>query len=481
MSQGIGARAVRGAAWLGSGQLVRQVLAFVTNIALARLLFPDDFGLFGMTVAASEIAQILTDFGLGAAIIQRRESDACTLTTCFWLNLAIAIGAGLLLFAAGPMVARYFGREEIRELLLPLSFNMVLGGSLVVPLALLTQRMQFREITVAQTSGSIAASLGTVGLAAGGIGVWALAMQPLIGSVVTGVCLFRFARWRPAGRPRLAAVNHMLSFSGQLLGNSLLGTVSRNLHAAILGRFLGSTALGVYNLASGITGSILYQVSSVVVRVLFPTLANLRDEPERLREAWLKACAGIAMFGFPAMAGVVAVAPDLIPVVFGPQWTPGVGVLRILSANMAIQSVLTTSSTVLMVMGRADLLLKTSLASTALIGMGLWLGAQHGIEGAAEGYALASLATYALTTSLACRECGLRLNELLRALLPYAAAALGMAIIVVGLGQALAATAGPMRLVLCIGCGIASYALLILAVANSHALGLIREIRVRMR
>lgn len=481
MTHNVGTLAVRGVAWLGSGQLVRQMLAFATNIALARMLFPDDFGLFGMAFAAAEVAQILTDFGLGAALIQRRESSPSALTTCFWLNLAVGLCVALGLLAISPLFVSYFGRPEIYSLVVLLAVNIFVSACLVVPLAVLTQNLRFRDITIAQTVGSIAASICAIALAATGFGVVALAMQPLIGNLVTGTGLFMRSKWRPKGRPSLASVQGMLTFSGHLLGNSLIGCVGRNLHAAILGRQLGSDALGLYNLASGMTGTVLFQVSSVIVRVLFPTLSNLRDQPDKLREAWFKACSAIAIVALPAMAGIIAVAHDLVPVVFGPQWTPAIDVLRILSAAMAIQSVLTTSGTILMSLGKADLLFRTSIVSIVAIGAGLLIGATYGIEGAATGYALAGTSTYLLITILACREAGTTVISLTRGLMPWILASIGMCICVMLLAATLDTFTAPLRLLLCVIAGVILYGIFLLLIARQKTLTLFGEVCSRLR
>jgi len=476
----LGIRAVRGVAWLGSGQVIRQILAFVTNIVLARMLFPDDFGLFGMAFAATEIAQILTDFGLGAALIQSRESKPIALTTCFWLNLALGLIVCVLLIAIAPLIAEFFRRPEITWILVPLALNMVVAASMVVPQALLTQQLKFREMTMAQTIGSIVASIGSISLAMNGAGVWALVLQPVIGNICNCALMYFQARWLPRGRPKISAVRHMLVFSGQLLGNNLLSCIGRNLHAAILGRQIGSSALGMYNLASGMTGTIVFQVSSVIVRVLFPTLSSLRDQPERLAAAWLKACAAIAIIAFPAMFGMIAVAPDLVPVVFGEQWRPAIPVLRILCAVMAFQSVLTTSGTVLMALGRADLLLRTSFVSIGSIALGLWLGAGYGLEAAATGYALGAIGSSLLVTYLACQETGVRFRHLAKELLPWGLSSFVMALGVIGLAYLLVDALPGLRLAVCVFCGAAAYVFVLLLVAPERTRGLFHDVFSRL-
>lgn len=481
MSNDIGTRAVRGAAWLGTGQMLRQGLAFATNIILARTLFPDDFGLFALAFAAAEIAQILTDFGLGAAIIQRQEKSQVALTTCFWITMGVGVLIAILLILGGPLLASFYDRPEVIFLVIPLAINMVICASLVVPQAVLTQDLKFREITIAQIIGSVTASIGSISLAMAGTGVWALASQPAIGNITTGVMLFYFSRWRPTGTLLLTSIQGMISFSWKMLSISLISSIGRNLHAFILGKQLSASALGHYNLASGITGSILFQISSVIVKVMFPTLASMRDDPTRLPAVWLKASSAIAIISFPTMAGVIAVAPDLVPVVFGQQWIPAIDVLRILCVVMAVQSVLTTAGTILMVLGRVDILLRITVATVPAIGVALWYGVKYGIEGAAIGYALVNIVSYAITSMLACREIRLAYSIFFLELAPWAIASIIMALIVASLATLLEGYSPGARLIISIVIGMILYASILLIFSRRQAIELIGDITNRLR
>lgn len=480
-NQRISVRAVRGVAWLGSGQLIRQLLGFATNIVLARMLVPDDFGLFGMAFAIIEVAQSLTDFGLSAAIIQRRESNFQVLTTYFWLNLGVGIFTALALVGSGPLLANYLGRPELFMLMIPLAFNMVISSILVVPQAILSQNLKFREITFSQTLGSIIAAIGAVILASQGMGVWALTAQPVIGGIICGLSLYIHARWLPKGRPKISLIRDMLSFSGNMLGASIVSCAGRNIHAFILGRLLSGTSLGLYNLAAGITGIILYQVSSVIVRVMFPTMSKLSGNPDAQRTLWFKASSIIAVFSFPSMMGMIAVAPDLMFTVFGPSWVPAVEVLRILSALMAVQSVLTTSATVLMALGRADTLFHISLITTIVITFALWEGARlGGIEGAALGYAGVNIISLLLTTFLACQKIQASAWRFFVALIPWAFCAAIMGIGVFLLAERLFLVQAWIRLATCICAGIILYLLLLLIFARKATFEIMIDLRDRL-
>lgn len=476
----LGGKAVRSVAWLSAGQLGRQILAFSTNLVLARLLVPDDFGLFGMTYVAAEIAQVFISFGLGATIVQRQVTSANVLTTCFWFNVAIGIVAGLGLVACGPLLSTYFQRAEVNSLVMPLAINMVVAGASVVPQALLTQRLQFRDMTIAQIVGSVSASIGALLLAWAGVGVWALAAQPLIGNTVTCAMMMRQGRWLPGLKPALRHLEGMVSLSLNLLGSNLVSTAGRNLHTFVIGRYLGAAPLGAYGLASGLTGTVLFQITSVIVRVLFPTLSLLKAEPERLSSAWLKANAAVALTTIPIMAGAAAMAPDVVHVLFGPQWEAAIDVLRILCVAMAVQSALTTTGTVLLTYGRGDLLLKTSIATAVLSGAAYWIGTvTGGLTGAAWAFLVVCVLTHLWMAALACREVGMPLSRLLGQLLAPALCSAGMALVMVLLSQWLHGWLPLTRLLACTAAGALTYVALLLLFARRTTWTLVCDIRAQ--
>ena len=481
MTADLGTRAVRGVAWLGGGQLLRQGIGFITTITLTRLLAPEDFGLFAMTYVAVEFAQLVTNFGFGAAIVQRQVSSPAVLNTCFWLNIMLAAVVAAVMLAGAPALAGYFGRHELSGLMLPLSLNVAISAAMVVPQSLLTMRMQFRQIIMAQTIGSVIAAVVVVTAAAQGLGYWSLALQPMVGSAVTCLAMMVYGRWWPGREMAWREVRGLMDFSGFVLLGSVVSFLARSMPTFVIGRVLGSSALALYGLASGITGTIIYQVSSVIVRVLFPMLSSIKDDPPRLRAAWSRATAGISAVAMPLMAGVAATASDFVFVVLGAQWADAAGPLRYLCVAMAFQSVLTTSGTVLLSLGRARTNFVLSLVGGLGYGLALWLGVQHGLEGAAFGYMLACIGLNLLTTLMACRAARVPALPLLAELAPWAAgaaaAAAAMALVVQWLPDWLPLA----RLVAASGAGALVYLAAIALLARERARSLAVDIASRFK
>ena len=90
-TKGLTERAVRGVAWTGGSQIVRQPIAILTYVILARLLTPEHFGLIGMAMVFIGVSQLIADFGIGAAIVQKDNVNRLMLSSAFWANLFVAI------------------------------------------------------------------------------------------------------------------------------------------------------------------------------------------------------------------------------------------------------------------------------------------------------------------------------------------------------------------------------------------------------
>lgn len=396
-------RTVRNVAWLGSSQVIRQGISILTTVVLARFLSPAEFGVFAMTLFVNELAQLLVDFGIGSALIQRKEVSQRLLASCFWINLAIAGTAAIVLVLAGPWIAAYFKQPALQLLMLASGAGLLIAALMVLPQALLSRRLAFKDVAMGSLIGSLAGAASAIAAAYGGLGVWSLALQPVIGSLVNTAYLFARSRWRPTFEFSAAETRGVMAFSTQLLVNNAIGHVTRNLPSLILGPAMGAAALGLLTLAQTIAWLPVAQFSQAVVRATLPVFAQLQDEKERVRAALYRASGLIALLAFPLIAGIGVLAPDLIVVVFGPQWAPAAPLVSALSVLSAVQCVVTLSGTALLAAGRAGTLVRLSLIGLPLSAACLWVTSGQAVLAAVLGLVAANITMYVLTLALALR------------------------------------------------------------------------------
>jgi O-antigen/teichoic acid export membrane protein len=474
----LGAIAARGVAWTGAGQVARQLVQIGGLLVLSRLLGPGEFGLIGMAMFFIGLGQLFAEFGIGSAIVQARSPGRIELSSCFWLNLGIACALSLLLLVCSPLIGRFYGRSDLVGVTAALSFTLVLNSLQTVPGALLYRQMRFRALALALLAGSLCGTLLAIALAAAGAGVWALVGQPLAGALVTLVAMTAARRWFPSFEFSWQRVAAMASFGAKLFVTQLLGYANRNADSVLIGRVLGAQALGVYAIAVQIMLYPLQHVSSVFVRVLFPVLVQLKDDLPRLRSAYLRTVASIALITFPLMGGLFALAEDFVLVAFGASWIELVPVLKVLAWVGMMQSVATTTGTLFISTGNASLALRVTLVAVPVMVGGMAAGLPWGIVGVAVGYAAASFALFFYTTTVAFRIVSLKHAAFFASLAGPAAATAVMLATLSWLGPSVAGSwSAPSRLAAQVGLGTSIYALASLALNREQLRQLLATIR----
>lgn len=408
-ARGLSDSAVRGVLWTGGGQLLRQIVQIGSQLVLARLLAPDDFGMLGMALVFIGIGQLLADFGIGSAIVQARELGPKVLSTCFWLNLAVGAALMLLVLACAPLIARFYARPDLLPLVAVLSLNLLLSAMQTVPMGLLYRDMRFADLARAQVLGTLGAAAVAIGMAWAGFGAWALIAQPLAGTSLMLLVAWRATGWLPRLECSYIQARPLMRFSMALLGTNLVGYANRNVDGLLIGRFLGAGPLGVYSLAIQIMLFPLQQISGVIVRVLFPTLAQIQDDLPRLRSAYLKAVSTIALITFPLMTGLFSLASDFVQVFFGHTWAEMAPILRVLCWVGLLQSIGTTVGTIYLSLGRAEIAMRVTVIGAPVLVLGIASGLPWGIFGVAVGYACASAVLFVYTLVEAFRLIDLRL------------------------------------------------------------------------
>ena len=224
-----------------------------------------------------------------------------------------------------------------------------------------------------------------------GFGVWSLAVHSVIGSIATVLFLWNLSNWRPDFTFSWGAVKDLLGFSTNLLGTQILNYWVRNIDNLLIGRFLGTSALGLYSRAYSIMLYPLVNVSRVISRVMFPALSIIRDEKDRVKNLYLRMTRVIAMITFPLMAGLFVTAEPLVLTLLGDRWTDIIPLLKIFTVLGALQSIGTLNGNLYLSQGRADLQFRVSLFLKANVIFAIVIGLRWGIIGVATCYAMASV------------------------------------------------------------------------------------------
>jgi PST family polysaccharide transporter len=384
--QSLGERAISGFAWTGLSQTAVQMVQFVVTIVLARILFPEDFGLVGMAAVFTEAIGMISGLAFAPAIIQRKDLREDHLSTSFWVGILSGLFLILLAVLAARPLSLFFGRDIIRNIVILSSLGFVAGPMGGIHRALLTRELSFKKLTVSEIGATISSSVISILLALLGYGPYSLVLGALAGTVTSSSLLWFLHPWKPRVAFSRKAFTELFNYSRSVLGNGLVNYLGNNVDYIIVGRFLGAHLLGIYTLAYRLVTMPLTKVSGVIKKVTFPTFSILQDDDRRLREAYTRTVRLLALISLPALALLGTTARDLIVVIFGEKWLEAVVVVRVLIFVGMLKSVGTLVGCVVLAKGRPDLELKWNLILLPLLGLAIYISLPFGIEGVAYAY-----------------------------------------------------------------------------------------------
>lgn len=371
-----------------SGQGLRFLLQLGSTMVLARLLTPDDFGLIGMVMVVISFVNMFKDLGLSQATIQRSNITREEVSNLFWVNLAVTVLLALCVALCAPVIASFYGREELAPLTVALALVIILQGVSLQHRALITRKMEFLKLTLIETGAMLAGVLVAIAIASYGFSYWALVAQVSAAAIVSSIGFFLFCRWLPSKPSLSVSIRPYLTYGGNLAGFNLLNFFSRNADNIMIGYAWGAGALGIYTKAYGLLLLPLQQVNDPMTKVMVPVLSRLQDNPKEYRNYYLKAVGYTIALTFPIVGLFLASSHFIVLILLGHNWLDAVPVFQALVPAAFISALNVTTGWVYLSRGTTGRQLKWTLFAAPLHVLAMLSGLRWGAVGVAWGVSL---------------------------------------------------------------------------------------------
>lgn len=373
--------AVRGFGALLVRTLGQRGLMMVGNILLARWLAPEMLGLYAIVSFVVGIAGFLSDMGMGASLVQRRESlDPDDLRTAFTLSAILDAGVFAIVVGAAPLIVRayHFGPGHVAPVRV-LALSILIGAFSVVPATRMERRLEFNRLSFAELAAQATYVAVALPLAFARRDVWCFVWGTLASQTVNTVLVNVASPWRPRFgivRDRLRA---MLRFGLPYQLNGFVNMAKDNFIPTFVAVVTNARSVGFLIWAVGLATNALF-LMPIVSRVTFPAYARLQQDPVALRVAIEKSIRWVAATVFPTTLLLAALARQIVEHVYGPKWAPGLPSFYLLCIPMLNAAYSTVMVSALYALGRARVVLRLTtiwaLAGWALgVPFTLWLGA----------------------------------------------------------------------------------------------------------
>ncbi|WP_019555764.1 MOP flippase family protein [Thiomicrorhabdus arctica] len=421
-------KAVNGVAWNGIGNIARQILLITTLVVLARLLTPEDFGVYAILMIFVTFMNIFASMGTSQAVIHLDSPDKRMLSSIFYFNVSAGIFLFLALFFLAWPIAYFFENPALINLLQIVGLSFVITTLSMVQKALFEKQMAFKIVIIIETFALTISSIAGIVSALNNAGIYSLIIMTLSNSLLLTIGLWYASKWKPSFLFAWQDIKTIWSYSLHLTGHSIVNHFARQSDQILIGKFIGAGALGMYSMAYKIMLYPLENISRVIVRVLFPALSEIKDDNARFKAGYLKAISYVALFTFPLMIGLMAVAPDFVLVAFGDKWEGMAVLLMILAPVGLMQSIITTTGSIYMAKGSTGVMFKIGAINSAVTVVAFLIGIPFGVQGVAIAYVIANIVMLYPNLHLAWQQIDLKVTEAALELLPFFNAALFMGI-----------------------------------------------------
>ncbi len=454
-----GRRVAAGAAWRFVEAFGGEGLSLLVFVVMARLLVPADFGVVALAGVLIAACQVLLSGALPDAVVQGETLSRRRLSTAFWGNLGLGIGLMLLVMGLALPLAAVFAEPGLAPVLMALAPILPVTAAASILQARFVRRLAFKTITQRVLLATTMGGLVGLGLAATGAGVWALvALQ--FAAMTTGLVVLVLADpWRPKLVVDRGEALALARFTLPLLGTHLTRFAGKKLDIALLGLFLPVAAVGHYFLATRVVFALGMATYYTIATLTLPVLARLKERPAALTEAAARTLWLTTALCLPAGLGVALVADPLVPLTFGPAWTPSILPLQLLAALGIFYAFGLITGQILVAADQPTLGLRLTLVNTAVFLLVVAAAAPFGLAAVALAGGLANALLLPAYLVALRRTISLDLAALARAQLPIwlAAGLMSAAVLIVdgSVGQALT---DPWRLGLGILTGLVAYA-----------------------
>jgi PST family polysaccharide transporter len=352
---------------------------------------PRDFGLVAMVAVVVSFIALFRDIGLTQAVVQHSNLSRAQVDALFWVNVLITTGLGLATALAAPLVARAYEEPALLAITYAFSGFFMISGLGALHQAVLARRMEFSKIVSAELSGQIAGVALAIVIAVAGGGYWALVAMPGTRAIVATAILWLVCPWHPGWPRRGAEVKDLLKFGGNVTGFNTANFFSRNADNALIGWRWGATSLGLYERAYAMLLLPIVAVNAPLSRVAIPTLARLKAQPDRYRDAYLRVVRLSCLLLAPAMAYGAVASDWLVFLVLGPGWEGVSTIIMFLAILGVVQPLTNTTSWLFITQERSAELFQWGIVSSIVTVASFVIGLRLGPVGVAASYALTGL------------------------------------------------------------------------------------------
>lgn len=358
-------------------------ISFISNIVLARLLTPDDYGCIGMLMIFIALSNTFIDGGFGSALIQKKRPTQEDYSTIFYWNIFLSVVLYVVLFFCAPFIANFYNIVLLEKVLQVQGVILIINALGIIQANQLRKQLKFKTIAKVTLIASVVSVVVAIAMAYVRCGIWSLVAQQIVSSFVTTLLYWVYSSWRPIYVFSKESFKELFGFGSFILLSNLINTFCNNLNGLLIGKFFNASSMGYFTQAKKLEDVSSTSIEAVVLQVTYPVLVEVKDNYERLKNVLKQFNSLLLYVVMPLMMFLNLLAAPIIELLIGEQWLPAVPYLEILAFQGIAISLQGVNYNAIASIGHSKSLFHATIikrsVSVALLVAGMYIGGIKGI------------------------------------------------------------------------------------------------------
>lgn len=395
---------IKGTIWSAIQRFGSLAIGFISNIVLARLLCPEDFGAMAMVMVFVGIADTIVDGGLGNALIQKKDIKDIDIKTVFSSNLVFSIFLFALFILIAPVIEEYTSINNLAIYIRVEAFQLIFRALYVIPFSLMQKKFEFAKLARINIIASFLSVATAISLALFGFGIWSLILKNL------SLDLYLLILYAILGPMNLKigfdwmSFKKLFSFGFFVVLANLFETLYSNLVSFFVGKKYAAKELGYYNQAHALQQIPTYSITAVLNQVLFPYFSSLQESRENLESKLRLSLQMMTFFVFPLLLFLICFAEQIITILYSSKWLPSVPYFQLLCIGGLLNAMIHINRSYIKAAGLTKAIFLIQVTSTIIGIILLYVGLCYSMILGVSALAVNGVILYIMTASISGKE-----------------------------------------------------------------------------
>ena len=386
--------AIKGVSWLGAFRLFTRALSFLRIIVIARILSPAQFGVYGIAALVLSLVEILTETGINVFLVQNKENINRYIGTAWVVSIIRGFLISSLIFLSSFFISGFFKSPDALVLLMLVSLVPLIRGFINPSIAKFQKDLQFQKEFYYRSGVFFIETIVSIVLVVVMKNPIALIYSLIAGAIFEMAISLLFVKPVPIIEFNKKIFREIISYGRWITGAGIFGYLFQNIDNVVVGRMLGTGALGTYDMAYSIATLPLNEISDVVARVTFPIYTRISDDKKRLRRAYIRTILLTTLLVLPILLSFLLIPSQVILLFLGANWIQATDVLKVLAIYAMLSILGSPTGAVFYAVKKQEYLTVISIISFVVMIASIFPLIDHfGLIGAGIAVVLGSLAT----------------------------------------------------------------------------------------